>query len=312
MVKLELNEKDIIFQYEKFKNISEVAKFFNISVSTVRRRLKNNNIKITHKYDTLNKDDVLKQYAISKNIHKVAEYFNMSIGPITKILKMNGVNLTNRRYDVNHDYFEVIDTEEKAYWLGFLFADGYIRERKSGNSLEMKLSVKDKEHLLLFKNSINSNHKIVESVSKVKYKGGTSISKMVCLAIYSNKLVESIKKQGIHSRKTFSIKKPNIDPELMNHFVRGYFDGDGSFTFNIKGKNTTNFACASEDFRNYLISELLNNGIVIKHYGGIKLYIQNKIDNNKFYNYIYKNANVYLKRKKDKYEEFRRHYGYNN
>jgi intein-encoded DNA endonuclease-like protein len=260
----------------------------------------------------INDNLVIEKYNELKNIHKVAKYFNVSISPIQRILKRNNFELTNRRYDVNHNYFEVIDTEEKAYWLGFLFADGYIRERKSGNSLEMKLSVKDKEHLILFKNSISSNHKIVDGINKVNYKGGISRSKMSCLAIYSFKLVQSIKKQGVHSRKTFTIKKPNINPELMNHFVRGFFDGDGSFTFNIKGKNATNFACASEDFRNYLISELLNNGIVIKYYGGIKLYIQNKIDNNKFYNYIYKNANVYLKRKKDKYEEFRRHYGYDN
>lgn len=255
---------------------------------------------------------VIEKYNELKNIHKVAEYFDISIGPVLRILKRNGFELTNRRYNVNHDYFEKIDTEEKAYWLGFLYADGYIRERKSGNSLEMKLSVKDKEHLLLFKNLINSNHKIVDAVSKVKYKGGFSTSKMVYLAIYSTELVKSIKKQGVHSKKTFSIEKPNIDPELMNHFIRGYFDGDGSFTFNVKGKNATNFACASDNFRDYLINELLNNGIVIKYYGGIKLYIQNKIDNNKFYNYIYKNANVYLERKKEKYDEFRRHYGYDN
>jgi intein-encoded DNA endonuclease-like protein len=312
MNKLKLNEKDIIFQYEKLKNINETAKFFNISVSTVLRRLKNNNVKITRKYDTLNKDDVIEQYSILKNIHKVAEHFNISITPIKKILKMNGINVTNRRYDANHNYFDVIDTEDKAYWLGFIFADGYIRERKSGNSLDMKLSLNDKEHLELFKKSIDSTHVIMNMVNEVKYKGGVSKSKLCHIAVYSSKLVESIKKQGVHSRKTFTIERPNINPELINHFIRGYFDGDGSFTFIEKKCSVSSFACASDNFRNFLIEELSNNGINMKYYGGIQVQTQNKFDNLKFYNYIYKNATIYLKRKKDKYEKFRRYYGYNN
>ena len=71
----------------------------------------------------------------------------------------------------------------------------------------------------------------MDDISEVKYKDRISTSKMCHFAMYSVKLVESIKKQGIHSRKTFTISKPNIKPELMNHFIRGYFDGDGSFIF---------------------------------------------------------------------------------
>jgi hypothetical protein len=313
MEKLILDEKEIVNQYQKLKNINKVAEIFNISVSTVHRRLKKNGVIITRKFNTLDHVEVLTQYSLLKNIHKVANYFNMSVNPIKKILKINGIDLTNRRFDVNHNYFDIIDTEEKSYWLGFLYADGHIRERKSGNSLEMKLSIKDKKHLELFRKSIESNHKIIDGFNNVKYNGKVSMSHMSSLAIYSKQLVESIKKQGVHSRKTFTITKPNIDKKLIPHFVRGFFDGDGSFSFNInKHKISTNFACASDKFRQFLISELLENGVTFKWYGGINLYAQNKMDNLKFYNYIYKNATIYLKRKKDKYEEFRRHYGYDN
>lgn len=313
MEKLELNETDIIFQYEKLKNINEVAKLFNISVSTVRRRLKNNNIKITRKYDTLNEDEVLEKYYSFQNIHKVADYFNVSISPIKLILKTKGLVITNRRYNVNHNYFDVIDTEEKSYWLGFLYADGYIRERKSGDSLEMKLSIKDKHHLESFRKSIESNHKITDGFNNVKYKGKISTSHMSSFAIYSTKLVESIKTQGFHSRKTFTISNPNIDEEFTNHFIRGYFDGDGSFSFNPKKYIIkTQIVSASEEFQKFIINELKNNNIKINLYSGIKLQIQNKMDNQKFYNYIYKNAKIYLERKKEKYEEFRRYYGYDN
>jgi hypothetical protein len=312
MKKLILDEKEMVSQYEKLKNVNKVAEIFNTSVSTVQRRLKKNNIIFTHIYETLNQDDVLEQYELLKNIHKVAEYFNVSITPIKRILKSNGFELTNRRYEVNHHYFDEIDTEEKAYWLGFLYADGYIRERNGSDSLEMKLSVKDKHHLEKFRESIGSNHKIVNAVSKVKYDWGDSISHMCWLSMYSGQLVESIKSQGFHSRKTFTIERPNIDKKLIHHFIRGYFDGDGTFRFVEKKRSGTGFACASEKFREFIINELYDNDIKIKYYGGIHLYIQNKVDNNKFYNYIYNNATIYLERKKEIYERFREYYKYNN
>ena len=136
---------------------------------------------------------------------------------------------------------------------------------------------------------------------------------MSSLAIYSKQLVESIKKLGMHSRKTFTIEKPNIDKNFMNHFIRGYFDGDGSFSFNpTKYIIKTQIVSASDEFKRFIIEELQSNDIKINLYSGIKLQIQNKMDNDKFYNYIYSNAKIYLKRKKEKYEEFRRHYGFNN
>lgn len=261
----------------------------------------------------LDKTKVIESYLRLKNIHKVAEEFKVSLSPIKRTLKESGIEVTNRRYIVDDSYFDVIDTEEKAYWLGFLYADGYIRERKSGNSLEVKLSVKDKDHLLLFKECIKSNYLIKESQSKVKYKGGISTSDMVHLAMYSIKLVESIKNQGFHSRKTFTIKKPKIQKEIIRHFIRGYFDGDGSFSFNPNNHSIkTQIVTASDEFKKFIIDELGDNNITIKLYSQIKLQIQNKMDNNKFYHYIYDEAKIYLKRKKEKYEEFRRYYGYNN
>ena len=261
----------------------------------------------------LNENDVISQYNELKNIRKVAEYFKVSVSPISRIIRSSGIELTNRRYSINDSYFDIIDTEDKSYWLGFLYADGYIRERKTGNSLEMKLSIKDKHHLELFRNTIGSNHKIVDGFNQVKYKGGISSSHISSLAIYSTKLVKSIKSQGFHSRKTFTIELPNIDKDLIHHFIRGYFDGDGSFSFNPKkSKSHTNIVCASENFRNDLIIILNENNINMKYYSNITIEVQNKIGNLNFYNYIYKNAKTFLNRKKEKYEEFRRYYKYNN
>jgi len=315
MEKLILDEKKIVNQYEKLKNVNKVAEIFNVSVSTISRRLRKNNVIITRKFDTLNDSDVLEQYSIFKNIHKVAKHFNMSTNPIKKILKTNGIDLTNRRYDVNHNYFDIIDTEEKAYWLGFLYADGYIRERKNGDSLEMKLSIKDKKHLELFRDCIGSNHKIVEGLNSVKYKGEISSSHMCHLSMYSSKLVDSIKKQGIHSRKTYTIEKPDIDSKLLHHFIRGYFDGDGTFLFKEKKRIVSGFVTVSTKFRQFLIDELKNSANISNFYIDEKrgyLMIYNKINNNNFYKYIYNNSTIYLERKKDIYEKFRQYYQYSD
>jgi hypothetical protein len=260
-----------------------------------------------------NEQEVIQKYEELKSIHKVSKYFNVSITPIKRVLFNNEIFLSNRRYSFDKTFFDNIDSEEKAYWLGFIYADGYIRERKSGNSLEIKLAEKDISHLMLFKSHIKSTHKIMYGTNKVKYKGGISESKICQLAIYSYEIVESIKKQGVHTRKTFTIARPNIDDEFIRHFIRGYFDGDGSFSFNpSKFINKTQIVSASEEFRSFLIDELNKNDITINLYSQIKLQIQNRVDNLKFYNYIYKNATVYLERKKEKYEEFRNYYKYDN
>jgi hypothetical protein len=100
---------------------------------------------------------------------------------------------------------------------------------------------------------------------------------------------------------------------LIPHFIRGYFDGDGSFSFNPeKYIIKTQIVSASDNFKKFIIDELRENNITINLYSNIKLQIQNKMDNNRFYDYIYHDDKVYLKRKKEKYEEFRRYYGYNN
>lgn len=254
----------------------------------------------------LDSDEVIRQYEKLKNIHKVSDVFGVSISPIKRILDEKGIIITNRRYSVDDNYFNIIDSEEKSYWLGFLYADGYIRERKSGNSLELKLSIKDKAHLELFRECVGSNHLIKEFTNKVKYKNGISESEICHLAIYSKKIVNSIKKHGMGSRKTFTIGSPPIEDKYLRHFIRGYFDGDGSFSYKYKEYSKTQIVSASKEFQTFIINTLNDIGIKINLYSEIKLQIQNKIDNLKFYHYIYDDSKIHLKRKKEKYEQFRK------
>src|SRR5690606_24292057 len=91
----------------------------------------------------------------------ISKKFNVSSPTIQKLLRKEGiirrVGESNLKYAQDNDFFKNIDTEEKAYWLGFLYADGYITQN---NQLRINLSIEDENHLLKFYNSINSNRSI--------------------------------------------------------------------------------------------------------------------------------------------------------
>jgi len=217
----------------------------------------------------------------------------------------------NRKYHVNETYFDVIDSEVKSYWLGFLYADGYIRERVNGNSLEMKLSQLDIGHLELLKKCIESSHPIKLGVSKTKGKNGKEhFSHMATLSMYSNSLVESIKKQGVHSRKTFTIDKPNIKEEYYRHFIRGFFDGDGCCYLRDNKVANYSFACASPNLKQFIIEELNKNSIHTNCYNPLTIEIGRYHSVVKLYHYFYDDSTIYLKRKKDKGDQFIEYFNY--
>ena len=125
-----------------------------------------------------------------------------------------------RKYTLNENYFEKIDTEEKAYWLGFILADGYIGLRNGKESaLEIVLAKKDLDHLHKFKNAIG-------------YGGPVYLIKndsMCRLNVYGLTFVGHIVDKGIGTKKSL-ISKPIFFEEdsLQKAFWRGCFDGDGT------------------------------------------------------------------------------------
>ena len=257
----------------------------------------------------LDSELVVKKYSELMNVKKVGDFFGVSHHPIMRVLKQEGIKVEQRRYFSNETYFDIIDTEEKAYWLGFLYADGYIRETESGNSLGLKLAQLDIEHLELFKKCVGSSHKIRLGISKTKSKTGKEyVSHMATFRIYSKRIVESIKKQGFHSRKTFTIEKPNLKEEYYRHFIRGFFDGDGCCYVNERNGGCIvvqyNIACASPNFKQFIIEELNKHSIDTTCQTSISIDIVRGKSVINFFNYLYNDSTIYLKRKKDKGEKF--------
>ena len=253
---------------------------------------------------------VIERYNKLKNLKKVAKSFGVSLRPIKRILSKNNIELTNRRFNVNHSYFNVIDSEDKAYWLGFLFADGCIRKTKTGSQVVLKLSVKDENHLINFKNDLNSEHKIVYNVSKTTSKNGTpSVSNNCVIRVNSGEMVEDLINQGCIPRKTFTIDNPKISEKFYKDFIRGYYDGDGNFFYSEKTKvSAVTIVCASEKFRKFLIeiiSKIPNIGTIHESSEKYFLKIVNVFGIVNFLDYVYKDSKTHLNRKKEYYEKYR-------
>jgi DNA-binding transcriptional regulator WhiA len=176
----------------------------------------------------VDEDKVISLYLEGKSCASVALLFEGMKGfQVEHILRKNGIprrsNRENsRKYDVNHHFFDVIDTEEKAYWLGFLAADGYVTTKE--DKVGLSLGIKDHEHLQKFAKAIESTYPIGT------YKTSGYADTEYCRLIVTSKPMKSaLIKHGLTEKKTLILKYPDTVPmELEHHFIRGYFDGDGS------------------------------------------------------------------------------------
>lgn len=203
-----------------------------------------------------------------------------------------------RKYKLNEYFFHEFN-ERMAYWLGFLYADGYTR-MKDGKSGELKLKLKDtdKNHIELFLNDIGCDKPIKCGVDNK--------SKFCSVTVYSNIMVKQLFELGCVNNKTFKITFPELKNEIMPHFIRGYFDGDGCIG-KIKGKWNRVSIAGNQNFIDSLKKYLLEydvNKIYLYTQGKIKiLSITNVSDIIKFKKIIYNNDTISLIRKKNRFDE---------
>lgn len=147
----------------------------------------------------------------------ILEKLGISKPTLMRVIKKHDLIIKSSKiYHFDEDYFENIDTEEKSYWLGFFYADGYVRDRKTHSESRLKLGIKDLEHLEKFKKTLKADNDI-----QIK-------EKLAILALNTRKFTKHLIDKGCHQRKTFTIKFPYfLNEHLIRHFIRGYFDGDG-------------------------------------------------------------------------------------
>lgn len=230
-------------------------------------------------------------------------------------LKMRSNQEKNRKYSCNSDFFESIDTEEKAYWLGFLFADGFITSPQNNNNVKrvgLSLKESDCNHLEKFNKAISSNAIIRHYTVTTGYKIDTKYCRVI---ITDNKMAEDLISHGCVEHKSNILNPPIGVPEyLIKHFIRGFMDGNGSisiskykygFIYKIRFTSTDNVL-------KWIMNHLIKYKIIDKEYPLYKrkpTQIVSSFEfggNNlakKYLDYIYEDATVWLDRKHDRYIE---------
>lgn len=250
------------------------------------------------------KDTLQKIYNEEGSILKTA--IRLKVNEKTIAVWMKKFDIKNKgtkgakKHFFNENIFEEIDSEEKAYWFGFIMADGCIYSNKESKRLQINLSSKDINHLNKFQIFLNSDYKIQTKVIK-----NTEAS---LLKINSTKLCKDLINKGILERKSLINKYPkNVIPDkYFLDFLRGYFDGDGCLS---KNKKSSIKILGTKEFLESIQFILLNNFQIetslYKNKNIFSLEILRNECKKDFLNLIYINANIYLERKYDLYVHFK-------
>lgn len=234
----------------------------------------------------------------------LAAIYPVSNVAISALLKRHGYKSKSqselqRKYDINETFFDKIDTEEKAYFLGFLYADGYNNTDR--NSVALSLKGDDKEILEKLSNLLQPD----KPLQYVEFKTSNS-SNQWRLVIANKHISKRLVELGCDKAKTYTLKFPKekqVPSNLIRHFVRGYFDGDGWV-----GKKAISIV-STLDFCNSLAKILkeqfnINCYIRVRHperNNTIRMLELNKKSARTFLNWIYKDSNIHLQRKYERY-----------
>lgn len=242
---------------------------------------------------------------------KIGELLNVKQSRISDIVRELGLkrdksllNLNKLKLDIN--YFKNIDDYHKAYWLGFICADGSINKQNN----KMTLVSKDKENIEKFKEDIKSEH----TISEYDYfdKRTNKYYKRYIIQITTKPFVMNIIKHGVTNNKTNELIFPEISEELYSYFIAGLFDGDGGIVvrndthyLSINLISTKELLIKIQDYlyEKFNISYLKLKKVTERKNNVYKMFLYK--DAFKFLDFIYNknNKELYLQRKYTKYEE---------
>ena len=276
-------------------------------------------------------NDIVQLYNDGNTTISIAKKYKTKQPKISKLLRENGCEIRNhsfyktsedlatqKTYSFNDKYFEKIDSSDKAYWLGFMFADGSVNPRynenrsRKGINIELSLKNEDAYHVENFVRAINGNMPL--KYRMVKFNGKTY--EAVRLSFGSVRMGENLINNGCIPKKSLTLQKPiNLPNHLTSHFLRGYFDGDGCVTF-YEDKKSKNFGMSilgTEEFLIWYQEKLADNNIQsnLRLPNGRKVYelkITNIENLRKFYDFIYKDKCYFLARKYEKFIKALKYY----
>ena len=259
------------------------------------------------------KDELISLLCEGKTRSEIAEIFKVHETTITRWFRKFKINIkdyTEFRLSYNVHIFDTIDSEEKAYWLGFLYADGCVAYNAPRNSYYFKIELKstDVEHLKKFKDFLQDTREGAIRIITHTFNGKEFEA---CRYQISNEhLAKTLINLGCTIRKSLTLTFPDSSvfkkPNLVFDFIRGYTDGDGSLTHDMKRPRIS--IIGTNEFLTEVIKYLPQFNKVYK--SGNQFVISTSGDKAKVIaNRLYGHATIYLDRK---YEKFKERFEYND
>lgn len=292
-----------IFILENFPimSVKEIAEYLNITSATVRYYIKKNDLFNAFRFSEEDKKFMEEHYK-DMTYSEMAEYLGYTERQVRG--KINNMGLTKLR-KINSSYFDNIDTSLKAYFIGYIFADGYIVYNESSHNYEfgMELQYGDRYILERLNEELGGVNIITDTepcktliCGKLCNRG-----KMSCLRVYSKNLLKGLLSNGIETNKTLKEVFPIVDRKYFFDFLRGYIDGDGCY-WKFKKNYYMHITCATNKVLYYIQNILFEYGIktqvYMEHDNKYRLMCTNIESMSTLIQMLYKDDSaLYLKRK---------------
>lgn len=300
--------KQIVDMYNSGKTVLYIINILKCSKDYVYKTLHTNGVTLKHDWNTrhsrFSESDVESMYELYQNgstLKEVGRIYNIGPKRVGELFSKYGYATRNtsdahKKYKINENFFDDINTQEKAYCLGLLYADGTNFRKR--NSISISLQEQDKELLEKVCVAMGIDKPLYFEKNNKSY-GQDSYR----LNIVNKHMSEALNNIGMIPNKSLVLTFPTCIPnELMHHFLRGYLDGDGYISH---GEDYTAEIMGTESFCLSIQEILLQQGIESKIYNTTlhketptrRLYIGRKENFKKFIDYIYTDATIYLDRK---------------
>lgn len=297
----------------------EIGKKFGIFNNSVTRILKKMGVprnQAAQQVGTQTINIIIDRYKNGESSEVIAKDLKINGTTVCRILKRNKIAIrpgieNKRRYKINTRIFQFIDTPEKAYWLGFLYADGHLKT--DATLIKLLLKEDDKEVLEKFSKFIYGFIKI-ESEQKALRSDPNIVKTYLRVCVTSKEMHSDLTNVGCMPQKTFKIRMPlkHVKKELMPHFIRGFLDGDGCICLSSESRPVVDFTSNKmfcEDLKDYLEAELNIKFNKIHLSGAHQMTARLQLTGfnaiKRLLDYIYKDvSDLCMKRKQEKYLEF--------
>lgn len=313
--------KELIEKYLNGKSLNELQKEYEFKSCTISRYLKKHGIEIRSpfKFNSKEKEQICQDYKDGISEEKLAIKYNSNRITIRNALKEYNIkrrdNSEYRKYSINKNYFDEINTPNKAYILGFLYADGYVSKGKY--RIQLSLQEGDIEILEKIKEELDSSAPLeYREFEKYNHKYNSKTQNQWNLSLNCKHMHESLGKWGVVPQKTHVLTYPDfLEKNLHSHFLRGVMDGDGCIHVPYGRNNHSKLVdiCGTKMFcegaKNIIEDILKIHCSVIKTNPDInrdtyRITISGGVQVSKFLDWIYDNSDLKLDRKYQLYLKY--------